>query len=179
MVVIKRRSGGGLVMVSPGLYEHFKGGLYQVTDIARDSESEQEMVVYRALYGDLGMWVRPVSMFTEKLECGGQVRPRFKRLEAQTGVLEVAYLDIKQGLEQEFEKAIERASTLIAASQGYISHQVKPCTENPSRYLLLVEWLSLEHHVDGFKQSSRYREWRQLLHDFYEPFPEVWHFKNA
>lgn len=167
------------MMLEPGLYEHFKGGLYQLVSIARHSENEELMVVYRALYGDAGFWVRPLSMFIEEIDCDGELRPRFKRLESQTGVLEVAYLDVKEGQQQKFAAVMERASPLIAASEGYISHQVKSCVEKSNRFLLLVDWVSVEHHTEGFKQSDQYREWSKLLHDFYDPFPEVWHFKHV
>lgn len=50
------------------IYRHFKGDLYLVVGIAKHSETCEEMVVYRALYGDNGLWVRPKSMFTEKVE---------------------------------------------------------------------------------------------------------------
>ena len=165
-------------MITPGLYEHFKGGLYQVISVARHSENEQLMVVYRALYGELGLWVRPISMFSEQVQHNGERRPRFKRLEHQSGVLEVAYLDIKPERLDAFEAAMEQANPLIEASEGYISHHIKPCVENPNRYLLMVEWVSIEHHNDGFKSSDRYQQWKQLLHDFYDPFPEVWHFSQ-
>ena len=60
-----------------GRYRHFKGNEYEVLGVARDSESEQEYVVYRALYGERGLWVRPVSMFTEEVERDGRRQPRF------------------------------------------------------------------------------------------------------
>jgi hypothetical protein len=66
--------------VRPGRYRHFKGGEYEVIGIARDSETEQEMVVYRALYGDRGLWVRPLRMFTEIVERDGQRVRRFELL---------------------------------------------------------------------------------------------------
>jgi heme-degrading monooxygenase HmoA len=53
---------------------------------------------------------------------------------------------------------------------------VRHCIENPKRYLLLVEWETLEAHTVGFRQSQRDQEWRALLHHFYEPFPTVEHF---
>ena len=64
--------------VRPGRYRHFKGGEYEVIGIARDSETEQEMVVYRALYGERGLWVRPLRMFTEVVERDGQRMRRFE-----------------------------------------------------------------------------------------------------
>jgi cyclomaltodextrinase / maltogenic alpha-amylase / neopullulanase len=64
--------------VRPGRYRHFKGGEYEVIGIARDSETEQEMVVYRALYGERGLWVRPLRMFLEVVERDGQRMRRFE-----------------------------------------------------------------------------------------------------
>ncbi len=66
--------------LEPGLYEHFKGMRYQVIDVARHSESLEYMVVYKALYGDFGLWVRPLTMFTEIIERDGVQLQRFKRL---------------------------------------------------------------------------------------------------
>jgi hypothetical protein len=64
----------------PGLYRHYKGGLYEVIDTARHSETLEPMTVYRALYGERGLWVRPASMFAETVEVEGVVRPRFERM---------------------------------------------------------------------------------------------------
>lgn len=63
--------------VKLGKYRHFKGNEYEVIGIARHSETLEEMVVYRALYGDGGLWVRPARMFTETVEREGKVFPRF------------------------------------------------------------------------------------------------------
>jgi hypothetical protein len=60
-----------------GIYRHFKGNLYQVLEIARHSETAEEMVVYRALYGDHGIWVRPLAMFDETIERDGIAVKRF------------------------------------------------------------------------------------------------------
>lgn len=49
--------------VKPGIYRHYKGGLYEVVGTARHSETEEPLVVYRALYGDYGLWVRPAALF--------------------------------------------------------------------------------------------------------------------
>lgn len=61
-----------------GLYRHFKGNPYQVIDVARHSETGEEYVVYRALYGEHGLWVRPLAMFTEMVARDGVKRPRFE-----------------------------------------------------------------------------------------------------
>lgn len=63
--------------VRPGRYRHFKGGEYEVIGTARHSETLEEMVVYRALYGDGGLWVRPVSMWNETVAVGGKTVRRF------------------------------------------------------------------------------------------------------
>jgi hypothetical protein len=64
----------------PGRYRHYKGGMYQVLDTARHSETLEPMVLYRALYGDCGLWVRPAAMFGETVLVDGQVFTRFVKL---------------------------------------------------------------------------------------------------
>ncbi len=63
--------------VKPGLYRHFKGNYYQVIGTARHSETMEELVVYRALYGERGLWVRPASMWNELVERDGRTVKRF------------------------------------------------------------------------------------------------------
>lgn len=63
--------------IKPGIWRHFKGNRYQVIGLARHSESEELMVVYRALYGDGELWVRPASMWLETIERDGQIFQRF------------------------------------------------------------------------------------------------------
>ena len=67
--------------IQPGRYRHFKGKEYEVLHLARHSETEEWMVVYRALYGEFGIWVRPASMWLETVERDGKVMPRFQRIE--------------------------------------------------------------------------------------------------
>ena len=66
--------------IRPGRYRHFKGGEYQVIGVARHSETMEELVVYRALYGERGLWVRPAGMWLETVERDGQRLPRFAYL---------------------------------------------------------------------------------------------------
>lgn len=63
--------------LEPGTYRHYKGNLYEVVDVATHSETEERLVVYRALYGERGLWVRPLAMFTETVEVDGETVPRF------------------------------------------------------------------------------------------------------
>ena len=67
--------------LKPGKYRHFKGKEYQLIGIARHSETMEPMVVYRALYGEQGLWVRPASMWTEQVERDGYKGPRFQLIE--------------------------------------------------------------------------------------------------
>ena len=68
-------------MIKPGRYRHYKGQDYEVIGCARHSETEEELVVYRALYGDRGLWVRSIAMFTEQLSIDGKSVPRFSFLQ--------------------------------------------------------------------------------------------------
>ena len=68
--------------VKPGRYRHYKGKYYEVIGVARHSETEEELVVYRCLYGDFGLWVRPLAMFTETVTVDGRKLPRFTRCPA-------------------------------------------------------------------------------------------------
>jgi heme-degrading monooxygenase HmoA len=93
-------------------------------------------------------------------------------------ILEVAMLDVIAGREPEFEAAFTDAQRIIASMPGYVSHELQRCLEQPTRYLLLVNWQRLEDHTVGFRQSPEYQEWRALLHHFYDPFPQVEHFQR-
>ena len=64
-------------MIKPGKYRHFKGNEYEVIGTAKHSETMEEMVVYRALYGEFGLWVRPASMWEETVERDGKTYKRF------------------------------------------------------------------------------------------------------
>jgi hypothetical protein len=66
-----------LLVTPPGLYRHYKGNLYQVLDTVRHSETLEPMTLYRALYGEQGLWVRPAAMFLEEIEFNGVRQPRF------------------------------------------------------------------------------------------------------
>jgi len=67
--------------IKPGRYRHFKGNEYELIGVAKDSETMQEVVVYRALYGERGLWVRSAKMFAETVERDGKTMPRFQRID--------------------------------------------------------------------------------------------------
>lgn len=92
-------------------------------------------------------------------------------------ILEVAVLNVRPGLEPDFESAFARASPIIAGMPGHVSHQLQRCVETANRYVLLVNWTSLEAHTVGFRGSPEYQQWKQLLHHFYDPFPSVEHYE--
>lgn len=70
-------------MITPGRYRHYKGHDYEVIGVARHSETEESFVVYRALYGERGLWVRPAAMFLDTVTVDGRSVPRFTRLPVQ------------------------------------------------------------------------------------------------
>ena len=67
---------------------------------------------------------------------------------------------------------------IISSMPGYVSHELKRCVEKPSRYILLVNWETLEDHTEGFRNSAQYQQWKALLHHYYDPFPEVEHYHD-
>ena len=69
--------------IKKGIYRHYKGNLYEVLMTAQHSETEEWMVVYKALYGDKGMWVRPYEMFVQKVEVEDVWIPRFEKIEGE------------------------------------------------------------------------------------------------
>ncbi|ENQ3080853.1 antibiotic biosynthesis monooxygenase family protein [Bacillus sp. WLY-B-L8] len=92
-------------------------------------------------------------------------------------ILEAAMLQVKLGMENEFEHAFQEASNIISSMKGYRGHTLHKCIETQGKYLLLVNWETLEDHTEGFRKSSEYEEWKKRLHHFYDPFPIVEHFQ--
>ena len=91
-------------------------------------------------------------------------------------ILEVAILNIKEGAEIDFENDFKNASKFISAIKGYLNHSLSKCIEQKNKYLLLVNWDTLNDHTLGFRQSKEYLEWKRLLHPYYDPFPIVEHY---
>ena len=92
-------------------------------------------------------------------------------------ILEVAPLQVRPGQEREFEAAFLVAQRILASMPGYVSHELQRGLERPSEYILLVVWKTLADHEVGFRTSDGYREWKALLHHFYDPFPVVSHYQ--
>ena len=92
-------------------------------------------------------------------------------------ILEVAFLQVKEGLEKQFENDFAVAGEYISVIEGNISHSLRKWVEKVNKYLLLVEWENLEGHSIGFRQSPKYRYRKKLLHHYYYPFPAVEHYE--
>ena len=94
-------------------------------------------------------------------------------------VLEHAVLEVIPGRASDFEDAFAAAKSIISAADGFRSLRLLRCLEQPARYLLLVEWATLEDHTEGFRGSPAYQRWKELLHHFYDPFPGVDHYEGV
>ena len=94
-------------------------------------------------------------------------------------VLEVAILNVRQELSSNFEADFKKAGQYIQSIDGYISHSLKKSVENSNQYLLQVYWKSIEDHKIGFRTSESYIQWKDLLHDYYHPFPEVNYYQDV
>ena len=85
-------------------------------------------------------------------------------------------LPVLAGREDEFLVAFRTARPLIESMPGFRGLSLSRSVEDPSSFLLLVDWERLEDHTVGFRGSSEYADWKELLHGFYSPFPDVQHF---
>lgn len=92
-------------------------------------------------------------------------------------ITEIALLHVKAGMTGAFKASFAQAQSIISSMKGYIEHSLEQCLENDHKFLLLVKWQTLEDHTIGFRQSIGYKEWKSLLHHYYDPFPTVEHFK--
>ena len=92
-------------------------------------------------------------------------------------ILEAVVLPVIRARMSAFEEAFAEARAIIESTPGFVSLELHRGVEQPSDYLLLVRWETLEAHTIGFRQSPAYARWAGLLHRFYEPFPEVRHYE--
>ncbi len=91
-------------------------------------------------------------------------------------ILELAILEIKEGQLSEFESNLEKAQSVINQSEGYIGHEFQQCMEEPNKYILLIQWTSLEAHEEGFRKSELFKEWRGLIGSYFASAPTVQHY---
>jgi len=92
-------------------------------------------------------------------------------------ILELADIRIQPGKQAEFDQAIQRGvAQTIAKSKGYLGHKVQKGIESPERYILMVQWATLENHTVDFRESSAFAEWRGIVGPFFASAPHVEHF---
>ena len=95
-------------------------------------------------------------------------------------ILEVADIRIAPGRQAEFERAAHHGiQTVIAESKGFRGYQVRHSIESPERYLLLLEWDTLEDHTVGFRGSAAFAQWRNIVADFFVQLPFTEHFETT
>ncbi len=92
-------------------------------------------------------------------------------------ILEMAILQVIQEEVVNFERDFAIASQYIQSIPGYVNHTLRKCIEEENKYLLLVNWEKLEDHTVGFRESKAYLEWKNLLHQYYNPFPIIEHYE--
>lgn len=92
---------------------------------------------------------------------------------------EVADIRIDPSQQQAFEKAIvQGVETVIAKATGFVSYRVQRCIETPARYLLQIEWQTLENHTKDFRESEAFAQWRAIVGPFFASPPVVEHFET-
>ena len=92
-------------------------------------------------------------------------------------ILEAATLTIIPGRKAQFEAAFVQARQVISAMPGFLALELHRCIETDGRYLLLVQWNTLEDHMTGFRQSPQFQRWRALIGPFFEAAPAVEHYQ--
>ena len=94
-------------------------------------------------------------------------------------VLEVALIDVKEGQEDDFAAAYVKARNVLATTPGCRSVRMTRGVETPTRFVLLVEWDSIEAHLDNFRATERFTEWRALIGLYFDGAPRVEHFNDV
>lgn len=94
-------------------------------------------------------------------------------------ILEIAQIDIKPGMEAEFETGVKNAGPVFKRAKGCKAMSLQRSLENPSRYRLFVQWETLENHTVDFRGSADFQEWRKLVGHCFAAPPEVEHVKEA
>jgi heme-degrading monooxygenase HmoA len=93
-------------------------------------------------------------------------------------VLEVALIDVQEGREAEFTEAYAKAYPLVATTPGCRSVRMTQGVETPTRFVLLVEWDSVDAHLDNFRATERFTRWRGLIGPYFDAAPRVEHFTD-
>jgi heme-degrading monooxygenase HmoA len=106
-------------------------------------------------------------------------RVRMQAMSSDMVVLEIAQVDIKPGLEQEFEEGVRRAAPLFRRAKGCEAMKLMRSVENPARYHLVVRWATLENHTVDFRQSADFQEWRKLVGHCFAAPPDVGHVREV
>jgi heme-degrading monooxygenase HmoA len=94
-------------------------------------------------------------------------------------VLEVALIDVQEGREEEFAAAYAKGYQLLATTPGCLSVRMTRGVETPSRFVLLVEWESIDAHLDNFRATERFTGWRALIGPYFDGAPRVEHFTDV
>ena len=94
-------------------------------------------------------------------------------------VLEIAQIDIKPGLEAEFEAGVAKAGPLFKRAKGCKAMSLQRSVEKPGRYRLFVTWDTVENHTVDFRGSADFQEWRKLVGHCFASAPEVEHVREA
>ncbi|MCF6139052.1 antibiotic biosynthesis monooxygenase family protein [Pseudalkalibacillus berkeleyi] len=92
-------------------------------------------------------------------------------------VLEVAFFNIKEGLEADFERSFEEAGAIISQVEGYLSHTMHACIETKGKYMVQVEWETLESHMIGFVESTLFEQFNEKVGHYFKPDVYMEHFK--
>ena len=94
-------------------------------------------------------------------------------------ILEIAQIDVKSGLEAEFEAGVAQAAPIFKRAKGCRAMELQRSVEKPSRYRLFVTWATLENHTVDFRESADFQEWRKLVGHTFESPPQVEHTRQA
>ena len=150
-------------MIKSGLYRHFKGNYYRGLSVANHSETEEPLVVYQALYGDKGVWARPLAMFDELITREGRQVRRFSYCCNQSLGVEQFELQVNAGMSKKFEEGYSESARLLTFQKGYIDHSLRRNVDSGDRYYLEVTWQSLTEDVQKFSRSDDYHQWQSFL----------------
>ena len=93
-------------------------------------------------------------------------------------VQETFLLEVKSGTEQEFENAFKKAAALMSTAKGFLESELQRCVEQENKYLVCVQWETVEDHVIDFKKSPAFQEMKALIGPFYLHIPQSEHYKR-